>query len=450
MSATLEDVRRLPGLDAYLDEVEERLAAAVAAYGGRAAEVGAEALAAGGKRLAAAARLSLRAARATPPPVAAGRRGRARPHGDARPRRPDRRRDRAPRASGRVGRARADAARATGDYLFARAFAELAAEGDVEGVARPRRRVALPRPRRGDAAPPAQRSRHDRSRRTSNAARSRPGSSSRPPARSARAARWAAFGLNLGIAFQIADDILDCAGDTIETGKIAGTDLREGTPTLPLLLAAREDDVVRAALAGGPVEGALVRVAATGALERSRQVALDYAREARESLERRGPPGGARVTRGRRREPKTLMAILARTSTLEPIREKVEAGERLDFEDGLALLETDDLLGLGELADLARRAPRRHGRGLLRPEPLLEPDERLPREVQVLRLRRDAEAGARVHDLHAGARRGRGAPARADRLHRDPHGQRREPARRLRVLRRRRALAEARRCRTCT
>jgi aminodeoxyfutalosine synthase len=41
--------------------------------------------------------------------------------------------------------------------------------------------------------------------------------------------------------------------------------------------------------------------------------------------------------------------------TLEPIREKVEAGERLDFEDGLALFESDDLLGLGELADLARR-----------------------------------------------------------------------------------------------
>jgi aminodeoxyfutalosine synthase len=49
------------------------------------------------------------------------------------------------------------------------------------------------------------------------------------------------------------------------------------------------------------------------------------------------------------------MALLERTSTLDLIREKVEAGERLDFEDGLALLETDDLLGLGELADLARR-----------------------------------------------------------------------------------------------
>ncbi len=48
------------------------------------------------------------------------------------------------------------------------------------------------------------------------------------------------------------------------------------------------------------------------------------------------------------------MAVLE-ISTLESIRDKVEAGERLDFEDGLALLESDDLLALGELADLARR-----------------------------------------------------------------------------------------------
>ena len=42
-------------------------------------------------------------------------------------------------------------------------------------------------------------------------------------------------------------------------------------------------------------------------------------------------------------------------TTLELVREKVLAGERLDLEDGLALLESDDLLALGELADLARR-----------------------------------------------------------------------------------------------
>jgi aminodeoxyfutalosine synthase len=42
-------------------------------------------------------------------------------------------------------------------------------------------------------------------------------------------------------------------------------------------------------------------------------------------------------------------------ATLDTIREKVEAGERLDLEDGLVLMESDDLLALGELADLARR-----------------------------------------------------------------------------------------------
>jgi aminodeoxyfutalosine synthase len=42
-------------------------------------------------------------------------------------------------------------------------------------------------------------------------------------------------------------------------------------------------------------------------------------------------------------------------ATIDTIREKVEAGERLDLEDGLVLMESDDLLALGELADLARR-----------------------------------------------------------------------------------------------
>jgi aminodeoxyfutalosine synthase len=48
------------------------------------------------------------------------------------------------------------------------------------------------------------------------------------------------------------------------------------------------------------------------------------------------------------------MATLAEPSTLEAIREKVEANERLTFEDGLALMESDDVLQLGELADAAR------------------------------------------------------------------------------------------------
>jgi aminodeoxyfutalosine synthase len=49
------------------------------------------------------------------------------------------------------------------------------------------------------------------------------------------------------------------------------------------------------------------------------------------------------------------MALLDTTSTLASLREKVEAGERLDLEDGLTILESDDLLTLGELADAARR-----------------------------------------------------------------------------------------------
>ena len=50
---------------------------------------------------------------------------------------------------------------------------------------------------------------------------------------------------------------------------------------MQLLLAAAQDDVVRRALAGGPLEGALVRVAGTDALARSREAALDYAAKAR-------------------------------------------------------------------------------------------------------------------------------------------------------------------------
>jgi len=49
------------------------------------------------------------------------------------------------------------------------------------------------------------------------------------------------------------------------------------------------------------------------------------------------------------------MATLAQQTALDGIWEKVEAGERLDFDDGLTLMESDDVLQLGELADRARR-----------------------------------------------------------------------------------------------
>src|SRR5262245_12290361 len=49
------------------------------------------------------------------------------------------------------------------------------------------------------------------------------------------------------------------------------------------------------------------------------------------------------------------MAVATGQRALDAIWEKVESRERLDFEDGLVLMESDDLLSLGELADLARR-----------------------------------------------------------------------------------------------
>jgi hypothetical protein len=53
---------------------------------------------------------------------------------------------------------------------------------------------------------------------------------------------------------------------------------------MPLLYAAQQDEAVRRALAGGPLDGALVRVGATDALVRSRDAALDYAARARSFL----------------------------------------------------------------------------------------------------------------------------------------------------------------------
>ena len=182
----------------------------------------------------------------------------------------------------------ADAARAAGDYLFARAFAELADAGDQAGVEiLADTCLALVR---GEAI--QRRQLHDVET-TPDEYLERIALKTGTLFEAAcllgsRDERLGAFGLALGIAFQIVDDILDCSGETIETGKIAGTDLREGTPTLPLILAAREDEVVRRALAGGSLDGAILRVAATGAVERSREVALRYAREARELA--RGEP----------------------------------------------------------------------------------------------------------------------------------------------------------------
>src|SRR5262249_57703815 len=84
----------------------------------------------------------------------------------------------------------------------------------------------------------------------------------------------------------------------------------------------------------------------------------------------RAAPRRAREPHLRGRGPGELMAVVV-DNTLDLVREKVEAGERLDFDDGLALLESDDLLALGELADLARRLRGGDGRGFFIPNPYL-------------------------------------------------------------------------------
>jgi len=60
--------------------------------------------------------------------------------------------------------------------------------------------------------------------------------------------RLRVFGEEIGVAFQISDDILDIASESTESGKTPGTDLREGIPTLPVFYALRGDDPADARL----------------------------------------------------------------------------------------------------------------------------------------------------------------------------------------------------------
>jgi octaprenyl-diphosphate synthase len=283
MSA-LATVRSTPGLDLYLERVEERLADAVSTYPGLASEIGTDALSAGGKRLRPLL-VFLSAPEGEEAPLEAAVAVElvhlaSLVHDDV-----------IDGAEVRRGRASAwsahgpEAAAAAGDYLFARAFAELAGTGNVRSVAiLADTCLALVR---GEALEWRQRHRPET---TIEEYLERCSLKTAKLLEAAcvlgrQSSELADFGRALGIAFQIVDDCLDCVGQTLETGKIPGTDLREGIPTMPLLLAAREDDVVRRALAGGPLEGALLRVGATGAIEQALDVARDYAELARASLQ---------------------------------------------------------------------------------------------------------------------------------------------------------------------
>jgi geranylgeranyl pyrophosphate synthase len=274
-------------LDSYLDLLEERLQEVVSAYPGRVGEIGAETLAAGGKRL-----RPVLVFLSTPADLRTGERAVAGGaavelvhmatlvHDDLLDG-ADLRRGR-PTVWAEHGEA---AAKATGDYLFARAFAELADTADADAVAvLADAALALAR---GEALQRRQTFRPDTSVEEYLLRCSLKTGKLFEAACRLGAGRGGlgAFGLALGVAFQIADDILDCTGDEHATGKAGGVDLRDGTPTLPLIVAARRDPLVWRALAGDEVPDALGRVADSGALEAARELALQYAARARAALD---------------------------------------------------------------------------------------------------------------------------------------------------------------------
>ena len=102
----------------------------------------------------------------------------------------------------------------------------------------------------------------------------------------------ALYGLHLGFAFQIADDVLDYVSDSDTLGKNIGDDLAEGKPTLPLIYAIQHSkpeqaaSMRRAIESGGldSLENIVAAIHDSGALELSRAKALDYAESAKNAL----------------------------------------------------------------------------------------------------------------------------------------------------------------------
>jgi octaprenyl-diphosphate synthase len=105
-------------------------------------------------------------------------------------------------------------------------------------------------------------------------------------------AALAKYGMHLGTAFQLIDDVLDYSGDLHETGKNLGDDLAEGKPTLPLIYAMRagnpaERELIRHAIEHGgkaDLEGVVAAIRRVGALDYAREQARVEAATATERL----------------------------------------------------------------------------------------------------------------------------------------------------------------------
>lgn len=182
-----------------------------------------------------------------------------------------------------------DRAVATGDLLFSRAFALLAGNGDERSVALlADASVALAR---GELA-----QRHD----AFDLGLDEERYLTRCRLKTARLFECACllghddeglreFGAGIGLAFQLLDDVLDVSGPPERTGKARGTDLLDGTVTLPLIEAGGRDASIREsdlrALDASTAEQLCDRIAATGALDRVRARALALVAEAKAALE---------------------------------------------------------------------------------------------------------------------------------------------------------------------
>ena len=99
------------------------------------------------------------------------------------------------------------------------------------------------------------------------------------------------YGERIGVAFQLADDIVDLTSDSADSGKTPGTDLKEGVPTLAALIVLREgrpgrlQELLSRPLSDDEVVEALGLLRSHDALEQARAVARQWADDARACLE---------------------------------------------------------------------------------------------------------------------------------------------------------------------